>query len=93
MSTGAGRARVVSVNVGLPRSLAVGTRTITTAIWKSPVGGRVRARGVNLEGDGQADRKNHGGPSKAIYAYATEDLAYWEQYLGRISGLVPWART
>lgn len=77
------QAMIVSVNVGMPRSFEVGTRTVTSAIWKSPVHGRVRARGVNLEGDAQADRKNHGGPSKAIYAYAAEDLAFWGQYLGR----------
>jgi MOSC domain-containing protein YiiM len=63
-----GPARVVSVNVGMPRTLETKTRLVTTAIWKSPVTGRVRTRGVNLEGDGQADRRNHGGPHKAIYA-------------------------
>jgi hypothetical protein len=37
-----------------------------------------RARGVNLEGD-EADRKAHGGPDKAIYAYAVEDLRWCGQ--------------
>jgi MOSC domain-containing protein YiiM len=46
------------------------------------VSGRVRTRGDNLDGDAQADRRNHGGPHKAIYAYATEDVEYWEQQLG-----------
>jgi len=41
------------------------------------------ARGVNLEGDDQADRKAHGGVDKAIYAYAIEDLRWWESELGR----------
>jgi MOSC domain-containing protein YiiM len=41
----------------------------------------VRARGVNLEGDEQADRKAHGGPDKAVYAYAVEDIRWWEQHL------------
>ena len=40
-------------------------------------------RGVNLEGDDQADRSVHGGPDQAVYAYASEDAAYWSGRLGR----------
>ena len=39
-------------------------------------------RGVNLDGDGQADRKAHGGPDKALYAYAAEDERWWSAQLG-----------
>jgi MOSC domain-containing protein YiiM len=39
-------------------------------------------RGVNLDGDGQADRRLHGGPDKAVYAYATEDYEWWSAQLG-----------
>jgi MOSC domain-containing protein YiiM len=77
---------VVSVNVGLPQTVATPKRTVTTAIWKTAVDGRVRTRGDNLEGDAQADRKNHGGPHKAIYAYAAEDLAFWTERQGREFG-------
>jgi MOSC domain-containing protein YiiM len=45
--------------------------------------GRIAARGVNLDGDDQADRKAHGGPDKAAYAYAVEDARWWEQEIGR----------
>jgi MOSC domain-containing protein YiiM len=41
---------------------------------------------VNLEGDDQADRRAHGGPDKAVYAYAAEDIAWWERELGRRLG-------
>ena len=75
--------RVVSVNVGRPRTFEFNGRQVRSAIWKSPVVGRVAARGVNLEGDDQADRKAHGGVDKAIYAYAIEDLRWWESELGR----------
>jgi len=47
------------------------------------VAGRVAARGVNLAGDDQADRRAHGGPDKAVYAYAVEDLGWWAQEIGR----------
>ena len=55
-------AKVFSVNVGTVREFEYGGRTATSAIWKSPVVGRVAARGVNLVGDDQADRKAHGEP-------------------------------
>jgi MOSC domain-containing protein YiiM len=74
---------VLSVNVGRPRAVSAGTRTVTTAIWKSPVEGRVAVRGVNLDGDDQADRSVHGGPNKAVYAYAIEEIRAWEAELGR----------
>ncbi len=45
--------------------------------------GRVAVRGVNLAGDDQGDRTVHGGPDKAVYAYAREDAAWWEGQLGR----------
>jgi MOSC domain-containing protein YiiM len=54
-----------------------------TAIWKSPVAGRLAVRGVNLAGDDQADRKNHGGRDKAVYSYAVEDEEWWAERLGR----------
>jgi len=69
--------------VGLPREFEYNGRPARSAIWKSPVAGRVAARGVNLTGDDQADRKAHGGPDKAVYAYAVEDLGWWAQEIGR----------
>lgn len=70
-------ASIVSVNVGEQRDVEWFGRTVRTAIWKEPVDGRVAVRGVNLDGDDQADRRVHGGPDKAVYAYATEDYAWW----------------
>ena len=74
--------RLVSVNVGHPTEVAWRGRTLRTSIWKSPVVGPVRARGVNLLGDAQADRRAHGGPDKALYAYAAADLEWWNGQLG-----------
>ena len=75
--------KVLSVAVGRPRQFEFNGRPARSAIWKSPVAGRVAARGVNLEGDDQADRKAHGGPDKAVYVYAVEDLRWWERDTGR----------
>ena len=76
-------ARVLSVNVGRACEFDYSGRPAKSAIWKSPVAGRIAARGVNLEGDDQADRKAHGGPDKSVYAYSIEDLRWWEEKLGR----------
>ncbi len=81
MAASAGR--VLSVNVGMPRDFEYNGHPARSAIWKSPVSGRVAARGVNLDGDDQADRRAHGGPDKAIYAYAAEDARWWEREIGR----------
>jgi MOSC domain-containing protein YiiM len=74
--------RVVSVNVGQPTSVEWHGRIVTSSIWKEPVTGRRWLRGVNVDGDDQADRRVHGGPTKAVYVYADEDYAWWSNALG-----------
>src|SRR4051794_8627001 len=83
---GAAAPRLLSVNVGLPKAVDTGMRVVETAIWKQPVEGPVRVRGINLDGDRQADRSVHGGPDKAVYAYAIEETRLWEEELGRALG-------
>jgi MOSC domain-containing protein YiiM len=76
---------VEAVAVGRPRSIP-GPRegdTTRTASAKARVDGPVAVHAENLEGDEQADRRNHGGPYKAVYAYAAEDLAWWADELDR----------
>jgi MOSC domain-containing protein YiiM len=74
-----------SVNVGEPRTVTWQGRQVTSGIWKEPVEGPVRVEGVNLAGDGQADRRVHGGPDKAVYAYAVEDYEWWAGSLGPLA--------
>lgn len=73
----AGGPQLRSVNVGRPRTVEWYGREVITAIWKDPVAGPVDVAGVNLAGDDQADRRVHGGPDKAVYAYSVEDYAWW----------------
>jgi MOSC domain-containing protein YiiM len=54
-----------------------------TAIDKRAVGEPLRVRPLGLYGDVQADRKHHGGATKALYAYADEDARVWADALGR----------
>ena len=74
---------VRSVNVSPVRIMQIGGQPIPTGIMKMPVGGRISARGVNLAGDDQGDRRVHGGPDRALYAYASDDYAWWSEQLGR----------
>jgi MOSC domain-containing protein YiiM len=74
---------VLSVNVAEIREVPRGGEMVPTGIWKVPVEGRVAVRGVNVAGDQQADRSVHGGPDKAVYAYAREDTDWWEEELER----------
>ena len=81
-------ARLLSVNVGLPRDIEWKGRTVHTAIWKDPVPGRCRVSRLNLAGDGQGDLAGHGGEQRAVFVYQIESHRYWEEQLGR-TGLVP----
>jgi MOSC domain-containing protein YiiM len=74
---------LLSINVAEMREVMRRGRPVRTGIWKFPVSGRVAVRGVNVAGDEQGDREVHGGPDKAVYAYAREDYVWWEQELGR----------
>ena len=70
--------RLLSVNVGAARLLRVGHRTVLSGIRKSPVDGPVAVGALGLAGDEQADLNVHGGLQKAVYAYPSEHLPYWQ---------------
>lgn len=73
--------KLVSLNVGLPRSLSWKGAVFETGIFKNAVAGRIMLRKANLDGDRQADLSVHGGPNKAVYAYPSEHYAYWKKEL------------
>ena len=75
--------RVYSVNVGMPQEISDAKRTVLSGIYKTPVGGRVMARRLNLDGDGQADLKGHGGEQRAVYAYPWVHYPQWARSLSR----------
>jgi ferredoxin-NADP reductase/MOSC domain-containing protein YiiM len=76
-------ARLVSLNVGLPRDISWRGKTVYTGIWKNPTPGRVMVRRLNIAGDGQGDLAGHGGLNRAVMVYQTESYRYWERELGR----------
>jgi MOSC domain-containing protein YiiM len=73
--------KLISINVGRPRLVMRGGETVSTAIFKAPVQGRVMLRALNLDGDRQADLNVHGGPTKAVYAYPSEHYEFWRREL------------
>ncbi|MFK0254196.1 MOSC domain-containing protein [Streptomyces sp. NPDC090445] len=83
---------VISVNLG--RATAVDYTSAAggvTGIGKRPAPGPVRVfapgpKGVGasgVEGDAVCDLRHHGGDHQAVYAYAREDLDWWEGELAR----------
>jgi ferredoxin-NADP reductase/MOSC domain-containing protein YiiM/ferredoxin len=74
---------LISVNVGLPRDVEWQGKVVHTAVWKKPVSGRVMARRLNLDGDGQGDLAGHGGEHRAVMVYQLDSYRYWQQQLER----------
>jgi MOSC domain-containing protein YiiM len=81
-------AKVISLNVGLPRTVKFHGQAVTTGIFKEPVKGRIKLRRLNLDGDKQADLTVHGGSDKAVYAYPAEHYDYWKKRLPNMK--LPW---
>jgi MOSC domain-containing protein YiiM len=84
-------AELLSVNLAVPRPDPGGS-VGTTGIDKRPVDVPVAVRGPGPQpgglgsgvvGDDIFDRANHGGDDQAVYAYAREDLDWWQGELGR----------
>jgi ferredoxin-NADP reductase/MOSC domain-containing protein YiiM len=76
-------ARLLSVNVGLPRDVAWRGRTVYTSVWKKPVTGRRIVRRLNVDGDAQGDLAGHGGEHRAVFVYQIDSYDYWQRQLKR----------
>ena len=72
-----------SVNIGQLEELRLGDKIALSGIRKRPTDGRRRLADHAVEGDHIGNLAAHGGPWKAVYAYAAEDVQYWQTTLGR----------
>lgn len=81
-------AKLISVQVGVPRIVTQDGQEVLTGIFKSPVNKRVQMRSLNLDGDQQADLSVHGGPNKAVYVYPSENYPFWKDELPGME--LPW---
>ncbi|GLY49429.1 MOSC domain-containing protein [Lentzea sp. NBRC 102530] len=76
-------ARLLSLNVGLPKDVSWHGRTVHTGIFKQPVDGPRMVRRLNIDGDGQGDLGGHGGENRAVLVYQRESYEHWRSELGR----------
>jgi MOSC domain-containing protein YiiM len=76
-------ARLLSINVGLPRDVTWQGRMVHTGIWKTSVDGSRMVRRLNIDGDGQGDLQGHGGERRAVFIYQMDSYRYWQNQLGR----------
>ena len=74
--------RVASVNVGRQESIAHGKRRFETGIRKRPVDGPVHIGAQIVAGDTICSTEHHGGADQAVYAYSSDDYAWWSEQLG-----------
>jgi MOSC domain-containing protein YiiM len=83
----AGFAKVISVQVGQPKTVGNDgssdpmDQVWTTGFFKEPTSRLLWLSKTNLDGDGQADLENHGGPEKAVNVYPIEHYSYWADAL------------
>ena len=69
--------KILAIQVGLPKTIMWNGREIVTSIYKESIPGPVMLRTFNIEGDGQADLRVHGGRDKALYAFGLDAYAWW----------------
>lgn len=80
---------LLSIQVGLPQTFKIEDNfdqkkhSWTTAIFKHPIQGPIWLGRTNLEGDGQADLRYHGGPDRALLGYAAAHYPIWREELNR----------
>lgn len=69
------RGRIDEVRLGVPAPLD--GSGLVTAYRKQPAAGAIAVHALGLEGDTQVNRRYHGGPDKAVYAYPASGYAGW----------------
>jgi len=75
--------KLLSLNVGLPKTYVYQDKEVLTSIFKSSVTGSRSVTNTNIEGDGQGDLVHHGGEWKAVYSYDISYYAHWKNILHR----------
>jgi MOSC domain-containing protein YiiM len=72
---------IATIQVGMPQRRDPESDPWFTAIFKEKIDGPVHLDIRNLDGDAQADLRVHGGPNKAVMAYAAEHYPHWRAEL------------
>src|ERR1700712_3993817 len=69
------QAQLLSIQTG--KIKPIGPDHVPSGIVKTPRSGSITVTASGLEGDEIADLSVHGGPDKAVYAYAASHYPYW----------------
>ena len=80
---------LLHVNTARAGVRVIDGRDVLTAIGKRPVNGPVGVQALGLASDEQADLTVHGGLSKAVYAYPSEHLPFWQTVRAQ-AGVAGW---
>ncbi len=75
------QATLQALNTGSIRALEVNGREIQTGIFKQSVTDALELGVLGFVDDVQVNRKYHGGPDKAVCAYASEHYDFWAEVL------------
>jgi MOSC domain-containing protein YiiM len=71
--------KIAGIAIGEIEEISYRGKKVKTGIFKKPLHRPIFLGREGLEGDVQVDKKNHGGPDKAVYAYSLENLRYWSK--------------
>ena len=74
---------ILSINVSNPMPLVYKGRRTQSSIRKQAMTGAVSLSLYGLDGDRQADLRNHGGRTKGVYIYPSEHYKTWEKHLNK----------
>jgi len=76
--------RIVSLNVSAVREVHAGGRLLRTGIFKMPTAAPTLLSERGFAGDDQADKRHHGWPTQAAYAFSALEYDHWKLALGRL---------
>ncbi|MEK3881293.1 MOSC domain-containing protein [Paenibacillus sp. PL2-23] len=79
----AAKARLASIQLGEPKPLQHGSKEVLSGIYKSATDAPALVGRLGIQGDGQGDTINHGGPDKAVCAYFERRYAFWQEEFGQ----------
>ena len=76
-------AKLLSIQIGTPKSYTDEQGTWETAFFKDTVEGSVFLGKLGLAGDAVANTKHHGGPEQAVLIYGAVNYPRWQAELGK----------
>jgi MOSC domain-containing protein YiiM len=71
--------KVISTNIGEPRTMVWKNKEVETGIFKHPVNKPIFLGLEDVENDHVIDRRYHGGIDKACYLYSADHYQYWRK--------------